>query len=75
MIALRQRILIAIELIEEGSKSVSQIFSTLFFPVFPFVMHVFVIFVRKKLNEIFPVFGKMIYFYLFISSRASRSWP
>ncbi len=43
LIALRTRIMIAIELIEQASKSVSSIISTLFFPVFPFVMHVFVV--------------------------------
>lgn len=41
---LRQRIKIAIELIEQGSKAVGQMFSTLFFPVVPFVLHVAVVF-------------------------------
>ena len=40
LIALRQRIAIAIELIEEGSKAVGHMFTTLFWPVFPFVLHI-----------------------------------
>ena len=43
IIVLRKRILIAIELIEEASIAVSHMMSTLFFPVVPFVMEVFVI--------------------------------
>jgi len=43
LIALRQRIQIAIRLIEQGSKAVSSMLSTLFFPVVPFALHLFVI--------------------------------
>jgi len=43
LIALRQRIQIAIKLIEQGSKAVSSMLSTLFFPVVPFALHLFVI--------------------------------
>ncbi len=43
LIALRKRILIAIELIEQGSKVVAQLFSTLFFPIFPFILHVVIV--------------------------------
>ncbi len=34
---------IAIELIEEGSKSVGQNFGSIFFPIVPFVFHVVVV--------------------------------
>ena len=40
LLALRQRIAIAIELIEEGSKAVGQMFTTLFWPIVPFVLHI-----------------------------------
>lgn len=43
LIALRQRILIAIELIEQGSKAVGQMFSTLFFPLVPFCSQIVVV--------------------------------
>ena len=36
-------LLICSRLIEQGSKAVSQMMSTLFFPVVPFVLHIFVI--------------------------------
>ncbi len=39
LIALRARIAMAIELIEQGSKAVGHMFSTLFFPVLPFLLH------------------------------------
>jgi len=42
-IFLRQRILIAIALIEEGSRAVGQMFSALFFPIIPFLCHVVVV--------------------------------
>jgi choline transporter-like protein 2/4/5 len=34
---------IAIELIEEGSKSVGQNFGSIFFPIVPFLLHVVVV--------------------------------
>jgi len=40
---LRQRILIAIALIEQGSKAVGQMFSSLFFPIIPFLMQLVVV--------------------------------
>jgi choline transporter-like protein 2/4/5 len=41
-IFLRQRILIAIALIEQGSKAVGQMFSSLFFPIIPFLLQLIV---------------------------------
>jgi len=41
-IFLRQRILIAIALIEQGSKAVGQMFSSLFFPIIPFMFQLVV---------------------------------
>jgi len=41
-IFLRQRILIAIALIEQGSKAVGQMFSSLFFPIIPFLFQLVV---------------------------------
>jgi len=43
LILLRKRIVIAIALIKEGSKAVSAITSTYFFPIFPWIMQVAVI--------------------------------
>jgi len=40
---LRQRILIAIALIEQGSKAVGQMFSSLFFPIIPFLLQLVVV--------------------------------
>jgi len=40
---LRQRILIAIALIEQGSKAVGQMFSSLFFPIIPFLSQLVVV--------------------------------
>jgi len=42
-IFLRQRILIAIALIEQGSKAVGQMFSSLFFPIIPFLLQLVVV--------------------------------
>ena len=42
-LALRKRIQIAIKMIEHGSKAVSHMLCSLFFPVFPFFMHFCVI--------------------------------
>ena len=42
-IFLRQRIIIAIGLIEEGSKAVGTMFSSLFFPIIPWLFQVVVI--------------------------------
>ena len=42
-LALRKRIQIAIKMIEHGSKAVSHMLCSLFFPVFPFVLHICVI--------------------------------
>jgi len=42
-IFLRQRILIAIALIEQGSKAVGQMFSSLFFPIIPFILQLVVV--------------------------------
>ncbi|XP_075226187.1 choline transporter-like 2 [Lycorma delicatula] len=44
LIFLRQRISIAITLIKEGSKAVSSVLSALFFPVFPWVFQMAVVF-------------------------------
>ena len=38
LVFLRQRICIAIALIQQGSKAVGQMYSTLFFPVIPFLL-------------------------------------
>lgn len=43
LIALRQRIQIAIQLIEQGSKAVGQMCSTIFWPIFPFTLHLGVV--------------------------------
>ena len=43
LIALRQRINIAIELIEQASIAVGHMFSTLFFPILPFILQTFVV--------------------------------
>eukprot|EP00092_Neocalanus_flemingeri_P022536 GFUD01024438.1.p1 GENE.GFUD01024438.1~~GFUD01024438.1.p1 ORF type:complete len:770 (+),score=149.75 GFUD01024438.1:193-2502(+) len=40
---LRQRIMIAIALIEQGSKAVGQMFSSLFFPIIPFLLQLVVV--------------------------------
>eukprot|EP00091_Calanus_sinicus_P007089 TRINITY_DN1798_c0_g1_i2.p1 TRINITY_DN1798_c0_g1~~TRINITY_DN1798_c0_g1_i2.p1 ORF type:complete len:344 (-),score=69.57 TRINITY_DN1798_c0_g1_i2:1062-2093(-) len=40
---LRQRILLAIALIEQGSKAVGQMFSSLFFPIIPFLLQLVVV--------------------------------
>ena len=42
-LALRKRIQIAIKMIEHGSKAVSHMLCSLFFPVFPFFLHICVI--------------------------------
>jgi choline transporter-like protein 2/4/5 len=39
LLALRKRIQIAIQLIEQGAKAVGQMCSTIFFPLLPFTMH------------------------------------
>jgi choline transporter-like protein 2/4/5 len=44
LVAMRKRIQIAIELIEQGSKAVSNMMSTLFFPIIPFVMQLCTVF-------------------------------
>ena len=38
LVALRQRINIAIELIEQGAKAAGQMCSTMFFPIIPFLL-------------------------------------
>ncbi|XP_055533518.1 choline transporter-like 2 isoform X3 [Wyeomyia smithii] len=43
ILVLRKRIVIAIALVKEGSKAVSAIFSTVFFPVIPWALHILVI--------------------------------
>ncbi|XP_044728257.1 choline transporter-like 2 [Chrysoperla carnea] len=43
LIFLRKRILIAIALIKEGSKAVTSIFSSLFFPLFPWLLQLIVL--------------------------------
>lgn len=43
LIALRQRIQIAIKLLEQSAKAVGQLCSTVFWPLFPFVFHVIVV--------------------------------
>ncbi|XP_055621858.1 choline transporter-like 2 isoform X3 [Toxorhynchites rutilus septentrionalis] len=43
VLVLRKRIVIAIALVKEGSKAVSAIFSTVFFPIIPWVLHILVI--------------------------------
>ena len=42
-LALRKRIEIAIKMIEHGSKAVSHMLCSLFFPVLPFVLHICVL--------------------------------
>lgn len=44
LIALRQRILIAIQLLEQSAKAVGQMCSTVFWPLFPFIFHIVVVF-------------------------------
>lgn len=39
LIFLRHRIKLAVELIKEGSKAISQVSSTLFWPIFPLILH------------------------------------
>ena len=39
LLALRRRIIIAIKMIEQGSKAVGQMCSSLLFPVIPFIFH------------------------------------
>ncbi|XP_021707993.1 CTL-like protein 2 isoform X3 [Aedes aegypti] len=43
VLVLRKRIVIAIALVKEGSKAVSAIFSTVFFPIIPWALHILVI--------------------------------
>lgn len=43
IIVLRKRIVIAVALVKEGSKAVSSITSTVFFPIFPWLLQVLVI--------------------------------
>ncbi|XP_038109357.1 choline transporter-like 2 isoform X3 [Culex quinquefasciatus] len=43
VLVLRKRIVIAIALVKEGSKAVSAIFSTVFFPIIPWLLHIAVI--------------------------------
>nr|XP_019932008.2 CTL-like protein 2 isoform X3 [Aedes albopictus] len=43
ILVLRKRIVIAIALVKEGSKAVSAIFSTVFFPIIPWALHILVI--------------------------------
>ncbi|XP_062563117.1 choline transporter-like 2 isoform X2 [Armigeres subalbatus] len=43
ILVLRKRIVIAIALVKEGSKAVSAIFSTVFFPIIPWALHIVVI--------------------------------
>ena len=43
LIALRQRIQIAIKLIEQGAKAVGHMCSSIFFPLVPFVLHVVIV--------------------------------
>lgn len=43
IIILRKRIVIAVALVKEGSKAVSSITSTVFFPIFPWLLEVLVI--------------------------------
>ena len=43
LIALRQRIQIAIKLIQQGSKAIAQVFSTVFWPIVPFALHIVVL--------------------------------
>ncbi|XP_031621563.1 CTL-like protein 2 isoform X2 [Contarinia nasturtii] len=42
VLVLRKRILIAIALVKEGSKVVSSIYSTVFFPIFPWILQIIV---------------------------------
>ena len=42
LIALRNRIQIAVELLEQAAKAVGQLCSSIFWPIFPFVLHVLV---------------------------------
>ena len=42
LIALRNRIQIAVELLEQAAKAVGQICTSIFWPIFPFVLHVVV---------------------------------
>ena len=58
LIALRQRIQISIKMIEQGSKAVAQMFSTLFFPVLPFVLHVFVVLAFIAIAMLLASMGK-----------------
>ncbi|XP_038114257.1 choline transporter-like 2 [Culex quinquefasciatus] len=41
--AMRKRVLLAIALVKEGSKAVRAIFSTVFFPIFPWIVQILVI--------------------------------
>ena len=43
LIALRQRIQIAIKLIEQGAKAVGHMCSSIFFPIVPFLLHVVIV--------------------------------
>jgi len=43
LIALRNRIQIAVELLEQAAKAVGQLCSSIFWPIFPFVLHVLVV--------------------------------
>ena len=43
LVVLRQRIEIAIKLIKQGSKAIAQVFSTIMWPVFPFLLHIIVL--------------------------------
>ncbi|XP_055591982.1 choline transporter-like 2 isoform X2 [Uranotaenia lowii] len=43
ILVLRKRIVIAIAVVKEGSKAVSAIFSTVFFPVIPWCLHILII--------------------------------
>lgn len=66
LIVLRQRIQIAIELIKQGSKAIGQVFSTAFWPILPFSLHI----VGKKCLSIWRSVS-LLHFYYF----AFLHWP
>ncbi|XP_058466253.1 choline transporter-like 2 isoform X3 [Malaya genurostris] len=61
VLVLRKRIVIAIALVKEGSKAVSAIFSTVFFPIIPWALHVLVIIFSIAVGLFLASIGTPIY--------------
>uniref|UniRef100_A0A1Q3G3L9 Choline transporter-like protein n=1 Tax=Culex tarsalis TaxID=7177 RepID=A0A1Q3G3L9_CULTA len=61
VLVLRKRIVIAIALVKEGSKAVSAIFSTVFFPIIPWLLHIAVIVFSVVVGLYLASIGEPVY--------------